>query len=166
MDQRKVATIFTGLIFLVACVFLYMHFNQPTESETVIEQCYYIGDIKSPQKKTTNENYDMVVTATQGTQLFVQITNNSGADMQLDEKTRIYQVTYDGTRAKVNEEGIRVFITRAEGRAEIVKKIAAGATREAVYDCSNLGALSPGAYIILVHGQYIFFEIAPNPLAQ
>ena len=163
MTQRKAATIFTAIIFIIACAFLYMHFNTPTESDTIIKNCYYIGDLKSPQKKVTNSNFDMKVTATQGNHLYIEIKNNTAAQIQLEEKARIYKVQYDGTRAKVNPEGIKIYITRGEGRAEIVKKIAAGDTREAVYDCYELGALTPGAYIVTIYGQHIFFEIEANP---
>ena len=166
MNQKKAATIFTAIIFIAALFILRMHFDKPTESETIIKQSYYIANIQTPQKKVENSNFAMNVTATQGNELYIEITNNSGADIQLDERARLYIVKTDGTRVKVQEDPIRVYVTRGTGRYEIVKKIPKGVTREVVFDCSELGKLSPGAYVINVYGQHIFFELAPNPALQ
>ena len=116
----------------------------------------------SPKNKVENSDYDIKVTATQGTQLFVEITNNTTRELQLDDNTRMYKVSYDGTRVKVAEDGNKISITRGAGRAEIVKKIPAGATRETVYECTGVGKFTDGAFIVRVAGQYIFFAIEPN----
>ncbi len=162
MDQRKTATIFTAIIFLAACAFLYWHFEQPTVSETIITECYYIESLNSPKTKVENSNFDIKVTATQGTQLFVEITNNTSKEIHLDENTRLYRASYDGTRTKVEDEGTKISITRGAGRAEIVKKIPAGGTRETVYECTSVGKFTDGAFIVRVNGQYVFFAIEPN----
>lgn len=162
MDQRKAATIFTTIVFLVACAFLYMHFEKPTVSETIITECYSVESLTSPKTRVNKENCIIKVTATQGTHLYIEVTNNTQSEIQLNETLRIYKVSYDGNRIKVDEEGSKITVTRGTGRAEIVKKIPAGATREAVYDYPGVGQFSSGTYIVRVHDQYIFFSIKPN----
>ena len=164
MDQRKAATIFTTIIFIVAVIFLRMHFTKPTESDTLVKQCYLIESLQTPYTSVAPRNYPMKVTATQKAELYVEIRNPTNKEMNLDEKIRLYTVNIDGSKMKVNEANpIRVYIGRGTGRAEIVKKIPAGGTREAVLDCSSLGVFTPGAYVLSLNGQFIFFELADNP---
>lgn len=166
MKQKKAATIFTAIIFIIAIVFLRMHFSKPTESDTLVKQSYQIADLQTPYTPVKQDKYTMTVVATQGPELYVQITNETSKEITLDDKVRIYNVTVDGTRIKINDQNyVRVEIGRGTGRAEIVKKIPAGATREAVFDCSNLGKFTPGCYVLMCNNRFIFFELQENPAA-
>lgn len=164
MKQKKAATIFTAIIFIAAIVFLRMHFTKPTESDTLVKQSYRIADLQTPYTSIEQDKYSMTVVATQGSELYVQITNETGKEITLEDKVRIYYVNVDGTRIKIDDNNfVRVEIGRGTGRAEIVKKIPAGATREAVIDCSALGTFMPGCYVLMCNSRFIFFELADNP---
>ena len=164
MDQRKAATVFTTIIFIIAVVLLRMHFMKPTESDMLVKRSYLIESLQTPYTAIEARNYPMKITATQKTELYVEIRNPTNRELNLDEKIRLYTVNIDGSKMKVNEANpIRVYVGRGTGRAEIVKKIPAGGTREAVLDCSSLGAFTPGAYVLSLNGQFVFFELEDNP---
>lgn len=163
MKQKTAATIFTAIIFIICVVILRMHFTKPTASETITTANYYIDNLKTPQVQSENQKYKMTVTASHGSELYVEITNNTKKDLKLDERFLLYTVSVDGTRYKVAEKGIKTPIIRGYGRSEIVKSIPAQGTREVVFDCSSLGVITPGSYVILIKGQYLFFTLEDNP---
>lgn len=164
MKQKTAATIFTAIIFIACLVVLKIHFDKPTASETIVKEAYYIDNLQTPQiKGTGNSNYTISVTATQGPELYVEITNHSAREVELNEKVLLYRVYVDNTRVKVDEKPIKIPIIRGYGRSEIVKAIPSQATREPVFDCSSLGAFTPGSYVISILGQNIFFTLEDNP---
>lgn len=165
MKQQKFATMVTVVVFLACAIFVYMFFNRAKPSETITTECYFADSLVKPQVDVKSDICSMNVIATQGTELTVEITNKTSSTLELDEYSFIYRVSTDGNRMKTDESYYKVPITRGYGSYEIVKKIPPYETKNVVFDCTNLGGISPGSYIIKIYNNLLFFTLERNPEA-
>lgn len=165
VNQKKAATVFTLIIFILAAGFLYMHFQKPPVSETIITDNYFIESITTPQKKVVSDKYAIKVLATQGNELIVEVNNKTAKESTIGDYCWLYKAYVDNSRVKVDDKAYKLDVTRGHSRYEIVKKVPAQTTKEVVFDMSSIGGAAPGSYVIVICGQYLYFTLSPNTAA-